>query len=975
METTTYPRGASRLALLLTIGILCISSIVFSQSPTVTVRFANPDYDCLTEQYCLDVEFQSNAPNVEVFGMNVRFFYDDTFMELDSFADFQGGYGAVMPDPPSVMMTLPGTGTTFFGFPAPGIADFVNGAIQLVDNSQPPLTLSTTGWTKLFQVCFTVDGPVADSSNFCPPIVWDLEVNPLNGGFLPGDDGVVITIVSPPPAMSDVANEAVVQYNWAYTGAGAIPPFGAPVAQQCLSILCPVDLALTKTLNIGMVDPQPGDLVDFTIEVTNEGDIPTGEIHLIDYIPVGFTLSDADWTAGALGSTGQSASIILSSANGELPPGGLLTGQSVSVEITLQINPDIPSGVYENIAEITFVYDINGGNITTSDIDSDPDTDDTNDPADEDDHDGAFVCLLAPPVIIGNRFVCEGDTAVYFAATSNLAYTYTFALPGGGGEIVATSASGVTIVWNGVPGSVYELTLTETTPEGCEANSSIFVMIEDGGAIACIDALNISIDNGCGTQVLSGMILTGEMEGNNTFEVFIIDIHGDTVPNATLTWEHVGQTFKVSVVSVCTGQSCWGYVTVEDKLGPIINCVCPVEGESERCDITCLQIADILDGNIPAYLRPRVIDNCGDPTLEIVDTEVDFDQCEGGSIRVQWLATDPSGNTSTCTQEFNIIPLTLETLLFPADYTGDCVDSIDPANTGWPTVNGDNVTTIPGYCNIMSAYTDRTVPLCGGGPKIIRTWTVSDWCIPIQVERIQIINLGDHSGPVLTCTPNIQKSTDVWTCYANVIVPKPQAVDACSEIRTYTLSSSGGVVVIQGNNHVITQLPVGTHTARWTVTDECYNSSTCTFQITITDNVPPVVSCHLHTVVGLTSDRPNGVTLVPADVFNDGSFDNCGNVTFRARRMDSCLDFDWTTEGACIDDTPGGVPAVNEKDRGTSFGACVPFACCDIGRSGIMVELEVTDEAGNVNTCMVEVEVQDKLASIINMSGRNICEL
>jgi hypothetical protein len=189
METTTYPNGASRLALLLTIGLLTISTIVFSQSPTVTVRFANPAYDCLIDQYCLDVEFQANASNVELFGMNVRFFYDDTYMELDSFADFQGGYGPVMPDPPSVMMTLPGTGAAF-GFPAPGVADFVNGAIQLVDNSQPPLTLSTTGWTKLFQVCFSVDGPVADSSNFCPPIVWDLEANPANGGYLPGDDGI-----------------------------------------------------------------------------------------------------------------------------------------------------------------------------------------------------------------------------------------------------------------------------------------------------------------------------------------------------------------------------------------------------------------------------------------------------------------------------------------------------------------------------------------------------------------------------------------------------------------------------------------------------------------------------------------------------------------------------------------------------------------------------------------------------------------
>ena len=102
--------------------------------------------------------------------------------------------------------------------------------------------------------------------------------------------------------------------------------------------------------------------------------------------------------------------------------------------------------------------------------------------------------------------------------------------------------SSATVEWTGDPGTIYEVTLTETAYDGCDATSTIFVTIEEAGAIACYDHLNVSIDNACGTVILSGTILTGEMEGNNTYEVFIIDIHGDTVPNATLTYEHVGQT-------------------------------------------------------------------------------------------------------------------------------------------------------------------------------------------------------------------------------------------------------------------------------------------------------------------------------------------------------------------------------------------------------------------------------------------------
>ncbi|MEM6963968.1 MAG: cohesin domain-containing protein, partial [Bacteroidota bacterium] len=46
---------------------------------------------------------------------------------------------------------------------------------------------------------------------------------------------------------------------------------------------------------------------------------------------------------------------------------------------------------------------------------------------------------------------------------------------------------------------------------------------------------------------------------------------------------------------------------------------------------------------------------------------------------------------------------------------------------------------------------------------------------------------------------------------------------------------------------------------------------------------------------------------------------------------------------------------------GTNFASVVPFFCCDIG-STVMVELRISDAAGNTNSCMVEVETEDKLA-------------
>jgi len=84
------------------------------------------------------------------------------------------------------------------------------------------------------------------------------------------------------------------------------------------------------------------------------------------------------------------------------------------------------------------------------------------------------------------------------------------------------------------------------------------------------------------------------------------------------------------------------------------------------------------------------------------------------------------------------------------------------------------------------------------------------------------------------------------------------------------------------------------------------------------------------------------------------------------RRMTSCIDFDWTTGGAFVDQVPDG--HVWPADRGTKINPYltgVPFACCDVAQGPIMVELRVEDESGNVNYCMVEISVQDKIGPFI----------
>ncbi len=175
------------------------------------------------------------------------------------------------------------------------------------------------------------------------------------------------------------------------------------------------DLALAKTYNAAAT-PQPissgGDIV-FDIMVCNQGDNPVTSVEVTDYIPSGFTLNDANWTAGSAGSTGTSASINLTAGGGIIPVAGIAVDGCITVPITLTLNAGAGPDDVINYAEITGGMD-STGLTAADDTDSTPgsdsasenmvepgDADDNNlnggGPGageDEDDHDPATIPLF-----------------------------------------------------------------------------------------------------------------------------------------------------------------------------------------------------------------------------------------------------------------------------------------------------------------------------------------------------------------------------------------------------------------------------------------------------------------------------------------------------------------------------------------------------------------------------------------------------
>ena len=577
------------------------------------------------------------------------------------------------------------------------------------------------------------------------------------------------------------------------------------------------------------------------------------------------------------------------------------------------------------------------------------------------------------------------------------------------------SSGGEIIVSNPDLGVYYNVTITNEEGLSCWGT----VVFEDKlpPMITCLDATlecgddtdPVFIDPIMGTATTpaspgsaigpgGGVVTTQDLVVNAPANAKVTDV------NITIDLDHTfssdldvfligpdGVTTVELATDVCGGTNDWANVTFDDEAATAVGAACgggpaltgSVQPEGLLSDFDgadasgtwTLMITDDAggDGGTLNYVSidvayfvqlpyaPVATDGCGEVTLTYEETE-SGDECTAEIIERLWTATDASGNTATCLQTITILPLTLDGLEFPPLHEGECDESNLPANTGWPTLDGVEI--VSSFCNIFVGWTDVVIPGCGSGTKIQRDWTVLDWCTQEIVFGTQLIKLTDNEAPILDCPDDITISADPWFCLGLVNIDEPDVFDACGTATTMTPSASSGDLVPFGSFWRIENLDLGTHTITWTVEDACGNSSTCSYDITVIDDIPPVPLCDEHTIVSLTEDidLEQGLTKIPAETFDDGSYDNCGGVTFQARRMTSCINFDWIGPPPTYGEYPNSDGIVTSLDRGQVPASLVPFACCDVGAGPIMVELRVTDEFGNTNTCMVEVEVQDKIS-------------
>lgn len=475
-------------------------------------------------------------------------------------------------------------------------------------------------------------------------------------------------------------------------------------------------------------------------------------------------------------------------------------------------------------------------------------------------------------------------------------------------------------------------------------------------SLACNGTIQVSLDSLCQATITPAMMLNDTLTScpGGQFSVRVLK-YGKPIPTSpVVTSLYIGETLSIEVTDNVSGNRCWGYAKIEDKLAPIIYC--------KRDTIPCFiasTYAPLAHDGCDSWINPLLID-------ELI-TPLPCNPLYIKQIIRKYQATDSHGNKSPicpdtillrrfdtshviCPYNWTLLnynPISCKDIAYnriPLDKNGHPHPSYTGVPQYWdyinPQLDTQQINLWPVrdiYCNIAVTYEDIDLGTIACVHKIMRMWTIREWWCNTEIVRIciQILEIVDNEPPYVHAPYDFDATTDGgYKCQGTVNIPPAVVFDSCGGPIRVDVVYPGGILNNQNGGTVV--LPVGYNTIVYRAYDHCYNLSTDTLVVNVRDKTAPVAICDRETVVSLSI---YGTTHVYATTFDDGSYDDCHIDSFLVRRMDN------------------GAPCGQNI---TWFRPYVEFCCADVGKV-ITVIFRAKDKAGNYNDCMVLIEVQDKI--------------
>ena len=353
-----------------------------------------------------------------------------------------------------------------------------------------------------------------------------------------------------------------------------------------------------------------------------------------------------------------------------------------------------------------------------------------------------------------------------------------------------------------------------------------------------------------------------------------------------------------------------------------------------------------------------------------------------GNTTVTLTITDKSGEFDTCTTVITVVDDTKPTL--------SCPDSITVNNT--PGTCGAVVNyVVTGTDNCPGTTTVQTAGLGSGATFPVGTtteaYTVTD-AAGNTASCSFTVTVTDDEAPSISCPADITVNNDAGVCGAVVDYVVTDGTDNCPGATT---AQTAGLA--SGST-----FPVGTTVNSFTVTDAAGNNASCSFSVTVVDAENPVITCPAdiavdndagvcgavvdYVVTDGTDNCPGATTaqtagLASGSTFPVGATVNSFTVTDAAGNTASCS-FTVTVTDAedpeitCPADVTLDCPASDEDTDIAATGSATATDNCSAtvshsdstvvpcGNTRVITRTwTATDDAGNTDTCVQTITVQD----------------
>ncbi|MBK8700843.1 MAG: HYR domain-containing protein [Saprospiraceae bacterium] len=436
---------------------------------------------------------------------------------------------------------------------------------------------------------------------------------------------------------------------------------------------------------------------------------------------------------------------------------------------------------------------------------------------------------------------------------------------------------------------------------------------------------------------------------------------------------------------------------------------------------------------------------CGEDYVWTYNDNVEEQGCYGDIIYRTWTASDVANNKTTCYQTITVSNIGLGDILLPPSLVEieNCGAGVSPEDiaayfdvdspgSGGVGAFKDDYAQTPGVvelhegyayayphylalgydgkfhvqkvdnnvCSIYATYTDQVLNACGigclGNSKVIRTWTLLDWCTLETATYVQIIKAVDKKAPTFI-VKDVTVSVNPWGCVANFAAPMPwELQDNCDASPEWWLEGPAGVVITpdgKGGYNVTGAPKTGEepHHFVYKAIDCCGNISTAIANVTVIDRSAPVAVAKQNIVISLTGSGTgsDGAAKLYAWMVDNGSYDHCSGVKLEIRRpadaqgaeAPSCgnIGIDGHNNNSTFNNDASSSPQQKwahpfDNANDTDNGEYVKFCCEDLGGTISAVHqviLRVWDN-GNMNATIGDNLIIDGMQDNYNETWADI---